>query len=254
LRVDVFGLNGPLTLGGGLCLAASISGDARMAKGPFTIGLISETLLIRHGLADLLRRAKFNRVVHLGSPHLSTENLHTACLRINRLDLVFFDLHSMEHASEGLIPEDIVSVLRSDWPGVKIVGLGTLLELGAHSDCLDGRVEFTRASPDQLVDIAQAVADHGRLPSQPTEGRDVARECARWRALSPRERQVLSLLGCGSDNLKIAAELTISESSIKGHVSNLLKKFEADNRSELALIARAAGLRTGHRRQSFRRD
>jgi len=225
-----------------------------MAKGPFTIGLVSETFLVRQGLANVLRRAKFKQVVQLGGADLSSESLQAAALRIKRLDLVFFDLHSMEHAREGLLAEEIVSFVRARWPSAKIVGLGTLLELGAHSQCLDGRIEFTRAGRDQLVEMAQAVASHGLLLTELPEPRDVTLECARWRALSPRERQVLSLLGYGSDNLKMAAELTISESSIKGHVSSLLRKFQADNRSELALIARAAGLRNGYRGPSFRRD
>jgi DNA-binding NarL/FixJ family response regulator len=53
---------------------------------------------------------------------------------------------------------------------------------------------------------------------------------------------VLGLLGCGVENSKIAASLGISERAIKAHVSALLEKFHADNRTELALIACRAGL------------
>ncbi len=60
--------------------------------------------------------------------------------------------------------------------------------------------------------------------------------------LSRRELSVLSLLAEGSDNLKIAAMLEISERTVKTHVSALLRKLSVENRTQAALLARTAGL------------
>ncbi len=57
--------------------------------------------------------------------------------------------------------------------------------------------------------------------------------------LTPREREILAEVGSGSDNLKTAAVLGISERTVKAHVTSLFRKLGAANRVELALAARA---------------
>ncbi|MBN1210924.1 MAG: response regulator transcription factor [Myxococcaceae bacterium] len=61
--------------------------------------------------------------------------------------------------------------------------------------------------------------------------------------MTPRQRDVLGHLSTGSDNLKIAAHLGISERAVKAHVSALLSLFNAENRTELAVLACRAGMR-----------
>jgi DNA-binding NarL/FixJ family response regulator len=62
-------------------------------------------------------------------------------------------------------------------------------------------------------------------------------------ALTPREREVLAWIGTGADNLKISAQLGISERTVSAHVSSIYRKLGRENRTELALLARDAGLR-----------
>jgi DNA-binding CsgD family transcriptional regulator len=54
-------------------------------------------------------------------------------------------------------------------------------------------------------------------------------------ALTPRERQVLRFVVAGADNLKIAAHLDIRERTVKAHVSNMFRKFNCENRVQLAM-------------------
>ena len=61
-------------------------------------------------------------------------------------------------------------------------------------------------------------------------------------ALNPRELDVLGLLARGQRNRQIAAELTISENTVKFHVANVLAKLEVSSRGEAAAVARDAGL------------
>jgi two-component system nitrate/nitrite response regulator NarL len=55
--------------------------------------------------------------------------------------------------------------------------------------------------------------------------------------LTLREREVLRYVGTGADNIKIAALLSITERTVRAHVSNLYRKLGSENRAELALLA-----------------
>ncbi|MFJ8816621.1 helix-turn-helix transcriptional regulator [Amycolatopsis thermoflava] len=51
--------------------------------------------------------------------------------------------------------------------------------------------------------------------------------------LTPREREVAALLSSGARNADIAARLTVSETTVKSHVKNILRKLQVSNRSEV---------------------
>ena len=61
-------------------------------------------------------------------------------------------------------------------------------------------------------------------------------------SLTPREEDVLRLLAQGLQNKEIAAELIISERTVKFHVSSILSKLDAGNRTEAVAIAAQHGL------------
>ncbi|WP_432048445.1 response regulator [Streptomyces asiaticus] len=65
---------------------------------------------------------------------------------------------------------------------------------------------------------------------------------ARLEALTPRERDVLTLLARGDTNADIATGLGMRESTVKAHVSRVLTALCVTNRVQAALLARDAGL------------
>ncbi len=60
--------------------------------------------------------------------------------------------------------------------------------------------------------------------------------------LTERELEVLRLLALGNSNRAIADRLVITERTVKFHVSSILAKLDADNRTEAVAIARQRGL------------
>ncbi len=62
--------------------------------------------------------------------------------------------------------------------------------------------------------------------------------------LTPREKEVLHLIGAGSTNRDIAQALFISEGTVKTHVTHLLSRLNLRNRAQLAIYAHSA-TRTG---------
>ena len=62
-------------------------------------------------------------------------------------------------------------------------------------------------------------------------------------SLSEREREVLALIAEGGNNQRIAAQLEISEKTVKTHVGNILAKLGLDDRTQAAVYAWKSGLK-----------
>jgi DNA-binding NarL/FixJ family response regulator len=60
--------------------------------------------------------------------------------------------------------------------------------------------------------------------------------------LSPRERDILKLLGTGASNKEIADRLCLAEGTVKNHVTSILTKLDVRDRTQAALRARQLGL------------
>jgi two-component system, NarL family, response regulator len=61
-------------------------------------------------------------------------------------------------------------------------------------------------------------------------------------SLTPREMEVLKLIADGKSNKEIAKDLSVSEDTIKHHVSNVINKLEVADRTEAVLVAIKRGL------------
>jgi two-component system, NarL family, nitrate/nitrite response regulator NarL len=70
--------------------------------------------------------------------------------------------------------------------------------------------------------------------------------------LAPRERQIALLVGSGANNKEIARRLSISESTVKAHLTSVFRKLDVPDRLRLALFVRRQRAQTVARRAPSR--
>jgi two-component system, NarL family, response regulator LiaR len=115
-----------------------------------------------------------------------------------------------------------------------------VLEAGAISYLLKD------ASPDKLADaIRQAHQGRGTIDSSAAQALMTAHAGAQpsvGEDLTQREREVLALVVAGLSNREIAGKLYLSQGTVRLHVSNILRKLGAPNRTTAAMLAVENGL------------
>ena len=136
---------------------------------------------------------------------------------------------------------------RSSWspPSTRTTTSSTRSPPGARGFLLK------RCSGAELVRAVRAVADGDSILSPEVTGAVLARVRAGGPqtasrpdayGLSPRESDVLALIGLGLNNTEIAGRLHLSTSTVKTHVGSVLAKTGSRDRVQAALLASRAGL------------
>ena len=106
-----------------------------------------------------------------------------------------------------------------------------------------GAVEFlTKPFRDQdLLDAVQIALERDR--ARRAENQALLEVRAHFESLTPREQQVIGFVTAGLMNKQIAAELGVSEITVKVHRGSVMKKMRARSLADLVRMADALGLR-----------
>ena len=102
--------------------------------------------------------------------------------------------------------------------------------------CLDAILRGAQLLPIECLDAIGASSDHAGSTEHARSVRD---------ALTRRQREVLDLVIEGRSNKYIAIELSLAESTVKVHVSELLRRLGATSRTHAAFLVHRAGARDG---------
>ncbi|WP_301924955.1 response regulator [Corynebacterium glaucum] len=139
---------------------------------------------------------------------------------------------------------DGLAVVQACSPHVPVLVLTTFDDAALVKQLLDAGASgyvLKDVSPEELIRAIVAVAQGGMI-LDPRIARHAV-ENPQLAILTPTERKVAESVARGLNNQEIAETLFLAEGTVKNHVSALLRKLEARDRTVLALrLAKALGL------------
>ena len=201
---------------------------------PIRLMIVDDHTMVRRGLATILK--VFDDLQLVGEAE-SGEAAVKLCVE------VLPDVILMDMSLPGMDGAMATRAIRKKSPKVQVLVLTSFkdgklikqaLEAGAIGYLLkdvsaDDLVQAIRSAHAGRVTLspeaAQSLVETANLP--PTPGQD----------LTEREREVLALMIEGLNNVQIAGRLTVSPSTIKSHVSNILSKLGVASRTEAVTVA-----------------
>ncbi|HTC33349.1 MAG TPA: response regulator transcription factor [Bryobacteraceae bacterium] len=201
---------------------------------PIRVLTVDDHPLLREGIAALVNAESDMQLI--GEACNGQDAIEK--FRLHRPDVTLMDLQMP--AMNGI---QAILGIRSEFPNARIIVLTTYtgdvqvvraLKAGARGYILKGNVRR------ELLDTIRAVhSGQKRIPPE------VAAELAEHAAedlLSVREIDVLRLVAAGNANKEIAAQLCIAEDTVKSHVTNILSKLGANDRTHAVTLALKRGI------------
>jgi DNA-binding NarL/FixJ family response regulator len=188
--------------------------------------------LLREGIAVLIDTQSDLQLI--GEASNGREALEQ--FRNHRPDITLMDLPEVS----GI---DAISAIRGEFPEARIIVLTThagdflvsrALKAGARAYLLKGSLR------NELLETIRAVHT-----GQMRVSSEVAAEIAEHftdHALTPREVDVLQLVAKGNANKEIAAQLSLTEETVKSHIRNILAKLDANDRTHAVAIGVKRGI------------
>ena len=218
--------------------------EDRRRRDPIRVLLVDDQALFRYGLRELLTVQGLQVVGEASSGEEAVRLAEELVPHVVLMDLSMDGIGGLEAtrritAQLPLIRVLVVSISADDQTVVEAITAGACGYL------------LKDAPPDQFAIAVRSAYGGASLLSPAIAAKLLERLREREREhaqlelpanLSERETQVLRLLAAGKDNAEIGAELFVSPSTVKTHISNILAKLQIENRIQAAVYATKKGL------------
>ena len=201
--------------------------------GPITVLAADDHPLVREGIGAVLASERdITLVAEAANGREAIE-----CFRTHHPEVTLMDLQMPQMS--GL---DAMIKIREEFPSARIIVLttyqGDIQALRAISAGAAGYLLKSMVRKELAGTIRSVYAGKRHIPAE------IAAELAAHvadDALSPREIEILRLVAMGNSNKQIAGQLTIVEETVKAHISNILSKLGANDRTHAVTIATTRG-------------
>ena len=201
---------------------------------PIRVMLVDDHTMVRRGLATFLKAFED---LELAGEAESGEAAIQLCARIMP-DVILIDM-----VMPDLDGAATTRAIRRQFPQVQVIALTSFKEGDLVKHALEaGAIGYLLkdVSADELADAIRA-AHAGRATLSPEAAQALVEIANRPPApgldLTERELEVLALMVEGLNNTQIAGRLTVSPSTVKSHVSNILSKLGVTSRTEAVALA-----------------
>jgi DNA-binding NarL/FixJ family response regulator len=207
---------------------------------PIRVLVVDDHAVVREGLRTFLELQDGIEVTGEAS---DGEEAVEAAARL-RPDVVLMDL--VMPRLDGVAA---MRVLRERVPGARVIVLTSFLDDDKLLPALRAGAAgylLKNAEPQELARAVRAAHAGEALLDPVVAARLVealaVRDDEPLDRLTPREREVLQLIGRGFPNKRIARQLEVSEKTVKTHVGHVLAKLGVTDRTQAAIVAVRAGL------------
>ena len=199
------------------------------------VAIVDDHAVVRRGLQELLASEDDIEVVGTAADGAEVP----ALVRDASPDVVLMDL-----SMPGVDGVEATRLVAAESPHVQVVVLTSFVDRARVSAALAAGAAGYILKDSDPADVAVAVraAARGESPLDPKVARvmlDAQRASSPGgRELSPREREVLALVGEGLANKQIARRLGIAERTVKAHLTSVFQAIGVTDRTAAALWAR----------------
>ncbi len=202
---------------------------------PIRILLVDDHAIVREGVRALCEEDSGLKVV--AEADNGTEAL--AVLQRLAVDVALLDLRM-----PGIPTAQLIGLMRTQAPLCNIIiftgyaddqALVEVIQAGAIGYLLKDVARQELLTAIRAVALGQPWLHHA-MHSQVVQLLRRKPSTDRYATLSQRERSVLRFLGQGLSNRQIAEALSLTEGTVKGYVSNLLRKLNLSQRTQAALL------------------
>ena len=207
---------------------------SRSPSGPIRVMLVDDHTMVRRGLAAFLK--VFDDLQLAGEAE-------SGAAAIQLCPEVVPDVVLMDMVMPDMDGAAATRLIRQQFPHVQVIALTSFKEGDLVKHALEaGAIGYLLkdVSADELADAIRA-AHSGRATLSPEAAQALVETAnlppAPGLDLTERELEVLALMVEGLNNTQIAGKLTVSSSTVKSHVSNILSKLGVASRTEAVTLA-----------------
>lgn len=198
--------------------------------------IVDDHPLILEGLQNLLSNQPNIDLIHLCQDAIEVmQAIKKEIPDVALLDINLPDINGI----------DLCTKIKQEFPGIQVIALTTFAQRSYIQKMMQAGASgylLKNADKTEILEAIATVHEGGMVFNVKSDDRLTLEENTVQPILTPREKEVLSLIADGLTNAEIAEKIFVSVLTVNSHRKNLLRKFEVNNTAMLIKHAANMGL------------